>query len=150
MTDTKGEGVMNSVFFEYQPYRGEIPRRLTGSLVAFETGEAVGYGLYNAQERGVLFITPGTKVYEGMIVGYSPKAEDIRVNVCKKKHITNMRSSSSDEALRLQTPRNFSMEECLEFITDEERLEVTPKNLRMRKNILDFGQRVKATNKAKG
>jgi GTP-binding protein len=149
MTDTKGEGVMNSVFFQYEPYRGTIPRRQTGSLVAYETGEAVTYGLYNAQERGVLFITPGTKVYEGMVVGYQPKAEDIRVNVCKKKHVTNMRSSSSDEALRLQTPKIFSMEECLEFLGDDERLEVTPKSLRIRKNILDFNSRQKAANKAK-
>jgi GTP-binding protein len=149
MTDTKGEGVMNSVFFEYQPYRGEIPRRQTGSLVAFETGEAVTYGLYNAEERGVLFIGPGTKVYEGMIVGYCPKAEDIRVNVCKKKHVTNMRSTSSDESLRLQTPTVLSLEECLEFIADDEKLEVTPQSLRMRKSILEFKQRVKAFNKAK-
>ncbi|MDD4003283.1 MAG: translational GTPase TypA [Clostridia bacterium] len=149
LTDTKGEGVMNSVFLQYEQYRGAIPRRQTGSLVAYETGEAVTYGLYNAQERGVLFITPGTKVYEGMVVGYQPKAEDIRVNVCKKKHITNMRSSSSDEALRLQTPRVFSMEECLEFIGDDERLEVTPKSLRIRKNILDFNSRQKAAYRAK-
>lgn len=149
LTDTKGEGIMNSLFYEYQPYRGDIPKRQTGSLIAYETGEAVTYGLYNAQERGVLFIGPNTKVYEGMIVGYSPKAEDIRVNVCKKKHVTNMRSSSSDEALRLQTPRILSMEECLEFLAEDERLEVTPKSLRIRKNILNFSERVRSVNKLK-
>lgn len=149
LTDTKGEGVLNSIFLEYQPYRGEIPRRATGSLIAYEAGESVTYGLYNAQERGVLFIEPGKMVYEGMIVGYSPKSEDIRVNVCKKKHVSNMRSSSSDEALRLQNPRKFSLEECLEFLQDDERLEVTPKNLRMRKNTLDFQLRIKEGNKLK-
>ena len=130
LTDTKGEGIMNSVFYEYQPYKGEIPGRATGSLVAFESGEAVTYGLYNAQDRGVLFIDPGTQVYEGMVVGYSPKSEDIRVNVCKKKHVTNMRSSSSDEAMRLITPRKFSLEEAIEFIADDEMLEITPKSIR--------------------
>lgn len=144
LTDTKGEGIMNSVFHEYQPYKGEIPGRATGSLVAFESGEAVTYGLYNAQDRGVLFIDPGTQVYEGMVVGYSPKSEDIRVNVCKKKHVTNMRSSSSDEAMRLITPRKFSLEEAIEFIADDEMLEITPKNIRIRKAILNGEQRLKA------
>ena len=144
LTDTKGEGIMNSVFYEYQPYKGEIPGRATGSLVAFESGEAVTYGLYNAQDRGVLFIDPGTQVYEGMVVGYSPKSEDIRVNVCKKKHVTNMRSSSSDEAMRLITPRKFSLEEAIEFIADDEMLEITPKSIRIRKAILNGEQRLKA------
>ena len=144
LTDTKGEGIMNSVFYEYQPYKGEIPGRATGSLVAFESGEAVTYGLYNAQDRGVLFIDPGTQVYEGMVVGYSPKSEDIRINVCKKKHVTNMRSSSSDEAMRLITPRKFSLEEAIEFIADDEMLEITPKSIRIRKAILNGEQRLKA------
>lgn len=144
LTDTKGEGVLSSVFLNYEPYRGELPHRLTGSIVAFESGESSTYGLYNGQERGILFITPGTPVYEGMIVGMSPKAEDIRVNVCKKKHVTNMRASGTDDALRLITPRVFSLEECLEFIEEDEMLEVTPKTLRMRKKYLDFNSRVKA------
>ena len=149
MTDTKDEGVMSSVFFEYQPYKGEISRRSTGSLVAFETGEAVTYGLFNAQGRGTLFITPGTPVYEGMVVGYSPKDEDINVNVCKTKHLTNTRSSSSDDALRLIPPRKLSLEEALEFIKDDELLEVTPLNVRIRKRILDSELRAKARAKAK-
>ena len=149
LTDTKGEGVMSSVFFEYQPYKGEITRRSTGSLVAFETGEAVTYGLFNAQGRGTLFITPGTPVYEGMVVGYSPKDEDINVNVCKTKHLTNTRSSSSDDALRLIPPKKLSLEEALEFIGDDELLEVTPLNVHIRKRILDSELRAKARAKAK-
>ncbi len=149
LTDTKGEGVMSSVFFEYQPYKGEIARRSTGSLVAFETGEAVTYGLYNAQGRGTLFITAGTPVYEGMVVGMSPKDEDINVNVCKTKHLTNTRSSSSDDALRLITPKKMSLEEALEFINDDELLEITPLNVRVRKRILDSELRAKARAKAK-
>ncbi len=149
LTDTKGEGVMNSVFFEYQPYKGEISRRSAGSLVAFETGEAVTYGLFNAQGRGMLFIGAGTQVYEGMVVGCSPKDEDINVNVCKQKHLTNTRSSSSDEALRLITPKKMSLEEALEFIKDDELLEITPKNVRIRKRILDAELRAKARAKAK-
>ncbi len=149
LTDTKGEGVMSSVFFEYQPYKGEISRRTTGSLVAFETGEAVTYGLYNAQGRGILFITPGTPVYEGMVVGCSPKDEDINVNVCKTKHLTNTRSSSSDDALRLIPPKKMSLEEALEYIGDDELLEVTPLNIRVRKRILDSELRAKARAKAK-
>lgn len=147
LTSTKGEGVFSSVFFEYQPYKGEFSRRSTGSLVAFETGEAVTYGLYNAQGRGTLFIGPGTQVYEGMIIGESPKAEDINVNVCKTKHLTNTRSSSSDDALRLITPKRMSLEECLEFIADDELLEITPKNIRIRKRILDSELRAKAAAK---
>ncbi len=149
LTDTKGEGVMSSVFFEYQPYKGDIQRKQTGSLVAFETGEAVTYGLFNAQGRGMLFIGPGTEVYEGMVIGVSPKAEDINVNVCKTKHLTNTRSSSSDEALRLITPKKLSLEEALEFIGDDELLEITPKSVRIRKRILNGELRAKARAKAK-
>lgn len=149
LTDTKGEGVMSSVFFEYQPYKGEITKRSTGSLVAFETGEAVTYGLFNAQGRGTLFIGAGTPVYEGMVIGFSPKDEDINVNVCKTKHLTNTRSSSSDEALRLITPKKMSLEEALEFIGDDELLEITPHNVRVRKRILDGELRAKARAKAK-
>ncbi len=144
MTATRGEGIMTSVFDGYQPYKGDIPRRVTGSLIAFETGEAVVYGLYNAQERGSLFIGAGVQVYEGMIVGQSPKAGDIAVNVCKKKHLTNTRSSGSDDALRLTPPRRMSLEDALEFIGDDELVEVTPKNIRLRKRILDNAQRMKA------
>ena len=149
LTSTKGEGVFSSVFFEYQPYKGELSRRSTGSLVAFETGEAVTYGLFNAQGRGTLFIGPGTQVYEGMVIGETPKSEDINVNVCKTKHLTNTRSSSSDDALRLITPKRMSLEECLEFIADDELLEITPKNIRIRKRILDSELRAKAAAKAK-
>ena len=149
LTDTRGEGIMNTVFDSYTPYKGDIPGRLTGALVAFETGEAVTYGLYNAQERGVLFIGPGTPVYEGMVVGESPKDEDLNVNVCKRKHVTNTRSSNSDEALRLTPPRIMSLEACIEFIADDELIEVTPKNLRIRKRILDCDQRAKARFAAK-
>ena len=144
LTDTRGEGVFNTVFYGYQPFKGEIERRQTGSLVAFETGEAVTYGLFNAQQRGALFIVPGTEVYEGMVVGVSPKSEDISVNVCKKKHITNTRASGSDDALRLETPRILSLEEAIEFIDDDELLEITPKNIRIRKTILDTEKRLKA------
>jgi len=143
MTDTRGEGIMNTLFDSYQPYKGDIPRRSSGSLISFETGEAVTYGLYNAQERGSLFIGAGTAVYEGMVVGSSPKAEDLVVNVCKKKHVTNMRASGSDEALRLVTPRVFSLEESIEFLAEDELLEVTPKSLRIRKRILSNQLRAK-------
>ena len=132
LTDTRGEGVLNSVFYDYEPYKGDIQRRHTGSLVAFETGEAVGYGLFKVQDRGALFISPGTQVYEGMVVGQSPKAEDLNVNVCKKKQLTNTRASGSDEALKLTPPINMSLEACLEFLADDEILEVTPENLRIR------------------
>ena len=147
LTDTKGEGIMSHVFDGYQPYKGDIERRNTGSLVSFETGEAVTYGLYNAQERGQLFITSGTPVYEGMIVGASPKTEDLVVNVCKKKHLTNTRASGSDDALRLVPPRVLSLEDCLEFLADDELLEVTPESLRIRKRILSNTQRAKDRSK---
>ena len=150
LTDTKGEGIMASVFDHYEPMRGDIQRRSTGSLVAFETGEAVTYGLFNAQERGTLFIGPGTPVYAGMIVGETPKAEDISVNVCKKKQLTNMRASGSDEALRLTPPKQMSMEQCLEFLADDELLECTPENLRLRKRVLDHGERMRLASKKKG
>ena len=143
LTDTHGEGIMASVFDSYAPYKGEVTRRSTGSLIAWETGEAVAYGIWNAQERGMMFITPGTPVYGGMIVGVSPKQEDIPVNVCRTKHLTNTRASGSDEALRLVPPRQMSLEQCMEFLADDELLEVTPKNLRLRKRILDHSQRMK-------
>ena len=144
LTDTRGEGVFNTVFYGYQPFKGEIERRQTGSLIAYETGESITYGLFNAQQRGALFIVPGTEVYEGMVVGVSPKSEDISVNVCKKKHLTNTRASGSDDALRLETPRILSLEEAIEFIDDDELLEITPKNIRIRKTILDTEKRLKA------
>ena len=150
LTDTKGEGIMASVFDHYEPMKGDIQRRSTGSLVAFETGEAVTYGLFNAQERGTLFIGAGTPVYGGMIVGETPKAEDITVNVCKKKQLTNMRASGSDEALRLTTPKQMSLEQCLEFLADDELLECTPENLRLRKRLLDHGDRMREASKKKG
>lgn len=143
LTDTKGEGILSAVFECYAPYKGDIPRRNIGSLISYETGEAVTYGLFNAQERGALFITPGTSVYEGMVVGSSPKPEDIVVNVCKKKHLTNTRASGSDDALRLIPPRVLSLEDCLEFLAEDELLEVTPNHLRIRKQILDNSQRMK-------
>ena len=150
LTDTKGEGIMSSVFHSYQQYKGDIPRRNTGSLVAFETGTAITYGLYNAQERGELFITAGTPVYEGMIVGASPKSEDLVVNVCKKKHLTNTRASGSDDALRLVPPRILSLEDSLEFLADDELLEVTPKNIRIRKRTLSNTMRAKERAKING
>ncbi len=144
LTDTKGEGIMASVFEKYVPYKGDIQRRNTGSLVAHEQGESVTYGLYAAQERGALFIGAGVPVYEGMVVGVCPKLEDITVNVCRKKQLTNMRASGSDEALRLVPPRTMSLEQCLEFLADDELLEVTPENLRLRKRILNHEKRMKA------
>ncbi|MGE4549310.1 MAG: translational GTPase TypA [Intestinibacillus sp.] len=143
LTDTKGEGVLSSIFHNYQPYKGEISKRATGSLIAFETGEAVGYGLFNAQERGTLFIGAGTPVYEGMVVGENPRGEDMAVNVCKKKQLTNMRASGSDDALRLIPPHIMSIEEALEFISDDELLEITPVNVRIRKKILSNNLRLK-------
>ena len=150
LTDTKGEGIMSSVFDSYQPFKGDVPKRPTGSLVSFETGEAVTYGLYNAQERGTLFISPGTPVYEGMVVGCSPRQEDLVVNVCKKKHVTNMRASGSDDALRLIPPSKLSLEAALEFLAQDELLEVTPKSLRIRKAILSNQMRAKTNAKNKG
>ncbi len=144
LTDTKGEGIMASVFDSYAPYKGEVSRRSSGSLVSFETGESVTYGLFNAQERGVLFIGPGVPVYAGMVVGETPRSEDITVNICKKKQLTNMRASGSDEALRLTPPRQMSLEQCLEFLADDELLEVTPESLRLRKRILSHADRMKA------
>ena len=149
LTDTRGEGIMASVFDSYAPYKGDLNRRNTGSLVAFETGESVSYGLFNAQDRGALFIGPGVKVYEGMVVGVSPKQEDITVNVCKKKQMTNMRAAGSDDALRLVPPRRLSLEQCLEFLADDELLEVTPENLRIRKTILNHEKRMKASHSGK-
>lgn len=149
LTDTKGQGIMNTIFYSYEPYKGDMQRRNTGSLVAFETGEAVAYGLFNAQSRGNLFITPGTPVYQGMVVGFTNLSDDINVNVCKTKHLTNTRSSSSDEALTLIPVSKMSLEECLEFIADDELLEVTPKSLRIRKRILDSELRAKARFKEK-
>ena len=137
MTDTKGNGILNTSFDGYGPFKGEIQYRKQGSLIAFEAGEAITYGLYNAQERGTLFIGPGEKVYSGMIVGQTGKAEDIEINVCKKKQLTNTRSSSADEALRLTPPRILSLEQALDFIDTDELLEVTPTTLRIRKKILD-------------
>ena len=143
LTDTRGEGIMSSVLETYAPMKGEIERRLTGSLISFETGEASSYGLFNAQERGALFIGPGTPVYAGMVVGICSRNEDMTVNVCKKKQLTNMRAAGSDEALRLTTPRVFSLEQCLEFLADDELLECTPKSLRIRKRELDHSLRMR-------
>ncbi|AWZ48753.1 translational GTPase TypA [Clostridiaceae bacterium 14S0207] len=141
MTDTKGNGIMNHVLIGYEPFKGEIPERSKGSLTAFEAGTSITYGLYNAQERGVLFINPGIEVYEGMIVGENSRPGDLEVNVCKKKHLSNTRSSGSDDALKLITPRQMSLEQCLEFIASDELVEITPTNIRMRKKILDTAQR---------
>ncbi len=143
LTDTRGEGIMSSVLDAYAPQKGEIERRLTGSLIAFESGEAVTYGLHAAQERGALFIGAGTPVYAGMVVGICSRNEDMTVNVCKKKQLTNMRASGSDEALRLTTPRIYSLEQCLEFLADDELLECTPKSLRIRKRELDHSTRMR-------
>ena len=137
MTDTKGNGIINTIFDGYEIYKGDIAYRKQGSLIAFETGESVTYGLFSAQERGTLFIGPGEKVYSGMVIGQSSRAEDIELNVCKKKHLTNTRSSSADEALTLVPPRILSLEQALDFIDVDELLEVTPESLRIRKRILD-------------
>ena len=145
MTDTKGNGIINTIFDGYGPYKGDIQYRKQGSLIAFEAGEAITYGLYNAQERGTLFISPGEKVYSGMIVGQNGKGEDIEINVCKKKQLTNTRSSSADEALRLTPPKVLSLEQALDFIDTDELLEVTPENLRIRKKILDPTLRKRAS-----
>jgi GTP-binding protein len=144
LTDTRGEGIMSSVLDSYTPMKGDIDRRSSGSLVAFETGDAVAYGLFGVQDRGTMFIGPGTPVYAGMVVGQCNRNEDMSVNVCKKKQLTNMRASGSDEALRLVPPRTLSLEQCLEYLADDELLEVTPKSLRIRKRILDHSERMKA------
>lgn len=144
MTDTKGNGILNTVFNGYAPFKGEISYRKQGSLIAFESGESVTYGLFNAQERGSLFIGPGERVYAGMVIGENPKQEDIELNVCKKKQLTNTRASGSDDALKLTPPKIMSLEQCLEFIGTDELLEVTPKHLRIRKKILDPTQRKRA------
>ncbi len=149
LTDTKGNGVMNTVFDGYGPYKGDIAYRKQGSLIAFESGETVAYGLFSAQERGTLFIGPGEKVYAGMVIGQNGKSDDIEVNVCKTKHLTNTRSSSADDALRLTPPKRLSLEEALEFIDSDELLEVTPESLRIRKKILDSTQRYRAAKKNK-
>ena len=149
LTDTNGNGIMNHVFDGYEPYKGDIVQRQQGSLIAHETGEATGYGLFAAQDRGKLFIGPGVEVYEGMIVGASPKNEDIVVNVCKKKHVTNTRAAGSDEALKLTPPTILSLEQSLEFIADDELVEVTPKSIRMRKQILSKELRMKKASRKK-
>ncbi|MBO4979363.1 MAG: hypothetical protein J6D16_03040, partial [Clostridia bacterium] len=143
LSDTHGEGIMNSVFEDYQPFRGEITRRYTGSLIASEDGVTTRYGLYNTQDRGQLFVGPQTPVYEGMIVGECPKNEDIAINPCKEKHLTAIRSSGADEKLLLTPPVIFSLEEALEFINDDELIEVTPKSIRLRKKILNNELRMK-------
>ena len=143
LTDTRGEGVMSSVLDSYAPMKGEIERRKTGSLVAFETGEACAYGIGGVQDRGMMFISPGTPVYAGMIVGACNRNEDMAVNVCKKKQLTNMRAAGADDAVRLVPPRVLSLEQCMEYLADDELLEVTPKSLRMRKRILDHSERMR-------
>ena len=150
LTDTNGNGIMNSVFDGYEPFKGDIPQRVQGSLVVYETGETSSYGLFNAQDRGALFVGASVPVYEGMIVGESPKSDDIVVNVCKKKHVTNMRAAGSDEALRLTPPTVLSLEQSLEFINDDELVEVTPKSIRLRKRILSKELRMKDMAKKKG
>ena len=149
LSDTRGNGIMNTILDGYSPYCGEIESRSRGSMIAWETGESVTYGLYNAQERGRLFIGPGVQVYEGMVVGENAKGEDITVNVCKKKHVTNMRASGSDEALRLTPPDVMSLEQCLEFISDDELVEITPASIRLRKKLLTKMERDKAANRNK-
>ena len=139
---------MNHIFHAYEPYKGPIPERSTGSLVAHETGSTSSYGLFNTQDRGRLFVGPGVPVYEGQIVGESARAGDIVVNVCKKKHVTNMRAAGSDEALRLTPPVELTLEQCMEFVTDDELVEITPKSIRMRKRLLSKDARVKAFNAA--
>ena len=143
LTDTKGNGIMNHIFMEYEPYKGEISPRTKGVLIAFETGKSITYGLYNAQERGTLFIGPGVDVYQGMIIGENPRPEDMEVNVCKEKHLTNTRASGSDDALRLVPPRQMSLEQAIEYIAEDELVEVTPKNIRLRKKILDPTARIR-------
>ncbi|MCL2421682.1 MAG: translational GTPase TypA [Defluviitaleaceae bacterium] len=147
LTDTKGNGIINTLFDGYAPYKGDIAERPQGSLISFETGEAVPYGMYNAQERGSLFVTPGTKVYTGMVVGRNARSGDMEVNICKQKKLTNIRASGSDDSLRLVPAEIMSLEQCLEFIAEDELLEITPLNLRIRKKILDAGMRARANSK---
>lgn len=144
LTDTKGEGTMNHIFDSYEPFKGEIQARVRGTIVAFENGKSVTYGLYNAQDKGELFIGPGVDVYEGMIVGLNSRGEDLSINVCKEKHLTNTRASGSDDALRLVPPIQMSLEKAIEFIQDDELVEVTPKSIRLRKKILDSKERERA------
>lgn len=143
LTSTRGHGIMNHLFDGYEPYKGDINSRSHGSMVAWETGDTTDYGLFNAQDRGTLFVGSGQKVYKGMIVGECSKGDDLDINVCKKKHLTNMRASGSDEALRLEPPRIMSLEKCIEFIADDELVEITPKSIRLRKQVLDTEQRAK-------
>lgn len=144
MTDTKGNGIMNHTFCGYEKDKGEVITRNRGTVVAFEKGKATGYGLYQAQERATLFITPGTEVYVGMIVGENSRNEDLTINVCKEKHLTNTRASGSDDALKLIPPKKLSLEQAIEFISDDELVEVTPENIRLRKKILDPTLRYRA------
>jgi GTP-binding protein len=137
MTDTKGTGIINTIFDGYSPYKGDLSYRPQGSLISFETGVAVAYGLFNAQDRGILFVKPGDKVYSGMVIGESSKPEDVELNVCKTKHLTNTRSSGADEALKLVPHKELSLEQAIEYIDTDELLEVTPKSIRIRKKILD-------------
>ena len=148
LTDTKGEGTMNHIFDSYEPYKGDVISRVRGTIVAFENGKSVTYGLYNAQDKGELFIGPGVEVYEGMIVGLNSRSEDLSINVCKEKHLTNTRASGSDDALRLVPPLQMSLEKAIEFIQDDELVEVTPKNIRLRKKILDSKERERAARNA--
>ena len=150
LTDTKGEGTMNHIFDSYQPYKGDIQARVRGTIVAFEAGKSVTYGLYNAQDKGDLFIGPGVEVYEGMIVGLNSRGEDLAINVCKEKHLTNTRASGSDDALRLVPPIQMSLEKAIEFIQDDELVEVTPKSIRLRKKILDTKERERANRNKQG
>ena len=149
MTDTNGNGIMNHIFDGYEAYKGDIPERSAGSIIVHEDGESTAYGLFNTQDRGRLFIGPGVPVYEGMVVGENPKGEDIVCNVCKKKHATNTRASGSDEALKLTPPSTYSLEQALEFIKDDELVEVTPKSIRLRKMILSKELRMKQASKLK-
>jgi GTP-binding protein len=144
LTDTKGNGIINALFDRYAPYKGDIPDRPQGSLISFETGEAVPYGMYNAQERGALFVSPGTKVYTGMVVGRNARSGDMEVNICKQKKATNIRAAGSDDALRLVPAHIMSLEQTLEFITDDELVEVTPLSLRIRKKVLNATERQRA------
>ena len=148
LTDTRGNGILNHSFLGYEPLKGKPVRRPRGSLVAFERGTTSDYGLFNAQERGTLFVDSGVDVYEGMIVGENARGEDIEINVCKQKHLTNMRASGSDESLKLSPKKELSLEQAIEFIEDDELVEITPQNIRLRKKILDSGKRAKANRRS--